>query len=110
MTDEQFSELMECLREISSRLDEVGAAVSSIEHKTPEYTAYTTEDVCTRLEEVETAVSAIGGIYNIKDLCDRLDEIEKAVTDISHKTPEYTAYTLKDVCEGLWEVEKAVRE
>lgn len=85
MNDEQFQELMECLRGIASRLDAIEAHASEISHNQGEYCA-----------------------YNLEDVVNRLDAIESAATDINHKQGEYCAYSLEDVVKALWEIEKTM--
>ncbi|MGV0809009.1 hypothetical protein [Mycolicibacterium setense] len=56
MNEEQFRELMECLNNISSRVDDIESAVSDINHKQGEYCAYNLEDVVKALWDIEKAV------------------------------------------------------
>lgn len=56
MNDEQFRELMGCLNDISSRLDAIESATSSVDFKQGEYCAYSLEDVVKALWDVKKAV------------------------------------------------------
>ena len=80
MNAEQFKELIGCLNDIASRLEDLESAVSNNDY----------------------------GIYTIDDVASRLDDIKSELSDINHKQGDYCAYDLEDVVKALWDVERAV--
>ncbi|MBX5487457.1 MAG: hypothetical protein DIU75_011900 [Mycolicibacterium hassiacum] len=63
MDEDQFRELVDCLNQINSRLEDlesavrdIGSNVDSIDFKQGEYCAYTLEDVVKALWDIEKAL------------------------------------------------------
>jgi hypothetical protein len=71
MTDEQFAELMDCLRGISVQLEDLQRATNDISDKTPEFDAYTHKDVACEISD--STVAVVEALWDVEKAIRKMD-------------------------------------